>query len=429
MNTATDLETIRAQARKIAESGVLGRSRFYSALLEFLVACAEQNRTPKEIEIAAEVFNRGSGFDPSQDSMVRVYAHNLRQKLQQFYTGEGKDETVQITVPKGEYRIALATPEPPAEPEPAPVSSRRPGSRFDGGRVARVAGILLLGVMLGAGAERGLRQAPPEPSAYAAVAASPLWNALFDDELPIIVAVGDYYIFGELDERENVARLVREFSINSSRELDDLLMFEPALRYIDLDLTYLSTGTAVALRDVLRVLYTSDKAVRVVAMSDLNVADFKTNHVVYVGWISALDKLLDFVFASSALSVGDTFDELVDKSEGITYMSGAGLPAGRRNYIDYGLFSTFPGPSGNQFSIITGTRDAGLMQSAQAVSGPMYFRSVAEAAFGEPAAEQRGAEVLFEVTGYDRTNLDAMIVHTGPLDYREIWGGELQPAD
>jgi hypothetical protein len=36
---------------------------------------------------------------------------------------------------------------------------------------------------------------------------------------------------------------------------------------------------------------------------------------------------------------------------------------------------------------------------------------------------------LFEVRGYDRTNLDAMIVHTSALDYRAIWGGELLLAN
>src|SRR3970282_588848 len=108
---------------------------------------------------------------------------------------------------------------------------------------------------------------------------------LLDDNLPILVVVGDYYIFGELDTQGNVDRLVREFSINSSRDLDDLMMYQPELaaRYMDLDLTYLPRSAAFALRDVLRVLYTSDKPVRAISMSELNVADFKTSHIVYVG--------------------------------------------------------------------------------------------------------------------------------------------------
>ena len=99
MAATSDRDIIRHQAQKILDSGVLGRSRFYVALLEYLVACSEREHTPKEIEIAAEVFNRGDEFDPSQDSMVRVYAHNLRQKLQQFYAEQGRDQHSQITIP------------------------------------------------------------------------------------------------------------------------------------------------------------------------------------------------------------------------------------------------------------------------------------------------------------------------------------------
>ena len=73
-------------------------------------------------------------------------------------------------------------------------------------------------------------------------------------------------------------------------------------RYMDLDLTYLPRGSAFALLDVLRVLYTSNKPVRIVSMSELNMADLKSSHVVYIGYISALDKLEDFVFASSVVA-------------------------------------------------------------------------------------------------------------------------------
>ena len=81
------------------------------------------------------------------------------------------------------------------------------------------------------------------------------------------------------------------------------MMYDPDLlaRYMDLDLTYLPRGSASrAARRAARALYTSSKPVRVVSMSELNVADLKSNHVVYIGYISALDKLEDFVFASSS---------------------------------------------------------------------------------------------------------------------------------
>jgi hypothetical protein len=97
-------------------------------LLEFLVECAHSGRTPKELEIAMEVFGRGADFDPSQDSMVRVYAHNLRQKLEHYYATAGRNEPRQLLLARGEYRISLAEPEEPAEPveTAAPVAPPPP---------------------------------------------------------------------------------------------------------------------------------------------------------------------------------------------------------------------------------------------------------------------------------------------------------------
>jgi hypothetical protein len=410
---STDIAAIRSEAAAILASGVLGRSRFYSSLLEYLVECAGNGYAPKEVEVASEVFNRGADFDPSQDSMVRVYAHNLRQKLRQYY--KEADSAQQLTIPKGEYRLILIDRD--AEEEQIRNEARR-ARRIEWSRSAAVAALILVGFLAGVLVDRLSRSGPSAlEAAYDEVAASPLWSAVLDDDLPIVVVVGDYYIFGEVDARGDVDRMIREFSINSSRDLDELLMLEPDYvgRYIDLDLTYLPSSTAFAMREFLRVIHTTDKQVRVASMSHLDANDIKSSHIIYVGYISALDKLIDFVFAPSELGIGRTFDELVNTITGQSFVSEAGMPTERRNYRDYGLFSTFPGANGNQFVIIAGTRDEGMMQSAQAVSDPSYFASSLAALETELDPRAPAFEILYEVAGFDRTNLNATIVHAAAL--------------
>jgi hypothetical protein len=440
---AAEAELIREQADKIAESGALGRSRSYGRLLEFLVDCAVNGRTPKEVEIAMEVFGRGADFDPSQDSMVRVYAHNLRQKLEHYYATAGRGEPMQLVLARGEYRLSLvpasaateaAAAPPPAPPEAAqgpPIRDAVAPARFRWRLAAAAVALLAVGAALGAGI--AWRQMPPPPAA-AAVARSPVWAGLLDDDLPILIVVGDYYIYGELDEHGAVTRLIRDFNVGSSKDLDELMKKDTTLlkRYLNLDLTYLPTGSAYALLDLLSVLYTSNKHVRVIPMSEMNEAALKTSHVIYVGYLSALDKLEDFVFASSSLAIGYTYDELQNLDTGELYTSEAGLPGEiNHNYRDYAFISTFPGPGGNQIMVVAGTRDAGLMQAAHALADPMFVASMEEmrpdAANGRPPS----FEMLYEVTGYGRTNLDAMLVHTAKLNYQQIWGGVFRqaPAD
>ncbi len=440
-------ELLREQTTKIVQSGALGRSRSYARLLEFLVDSAVNGRTPKELEIAMEVFGRGSDFDPSQDSMVRVYAHNLRQKLEHFYATTGRNEPKQLALARGEYRISLTEIEAAQQAEEAPPVAApvpllppaamvepvaKPVARW---RVAAAAALMrAIGIAIGAGL---VLQQVPAPPAAAAVATSPIWADMLDDDLPILLVVGDYYIYGELDDHGDVARLVRNFDVGSSRELDELMKNDSSLlaRYLDLDLTYLPTGSAYALLEVLRVLYTSAKPVRVVSMSEMNEADMKSSHVIYVGYLSALDKLEDFVFASSSLAIGYTYDELRNTDTGELYTSEAGMPEVNRNYRDYAFISTFPGPGGNQLMIVAGTRDAGLMQAAHALADPMFVQSIEEMRpdSAKPATPANGKgppsfEMLYEVTGYGRTNLDAMLVHTAELNYQEIWGGVFRQA-
>lgn len=416
----TNNEIIREQVEKILDSGVLGRSRFYTALLTYLADCAERDHVPKEIEIAAEVFDRGNGFDPAQDSMVRVYAHNLRQKLVQYYAEHDADDSHQIGIPKGEYRITLGATAPnPGQSETGPARPRR----------LAIAAIVAVSIVAGMAIDRLLTtDAGAVSAAYRDVAHSALWTPVVEGETPITVVVGDYYIFGELDEFGNVGRLVREFSINSSTDLDNLFMLEPetADRYIDLDLTYLPSSIAFAMRDLMGVLAVTDKDIRVVAMSNLDSSIIRESHVVYLGYLSGLGMLTDFVFEGSELALGETFDELVHLPTGASFISEAGMPSGQQSYRDYGLFSTLPAPGGNQFVFIAGMRDEGLMQTANAVSDvatvQMSIDAVTVDGLVPPAFE-----LVYEVAGLGRTNLDATIVHAAPLTIERVAVGLMGP--
>jgi hypothetical protein len=434
------LEALRDQARKIEKSGALGRSRSYARLLEFLIDCAGTGRVPKELEIAMEVFGKGAEFDPSQDSMVRVYAHNLRQKLEHHYATDGRVEPRQLSLARGEYRVSLSVVEPEAsespraaEPAPttavpAPAVALASTAAVDGGmrggaarRGAAAFALIVIGIMVGFFAA-GARA--PAKSPAQVVAASPVWSSLLNDDMPILLVVGDYYIFGEV-EHGDIKRLIRDFAVNSSKDLDELLMYHPDMlgRYTDLDLTYLPRGSATGMLDVLRVLYTSSKPVRVVSMSELSIADLKSNHIVYIGYLSALDKLENFVFASSSLTIGPTYDELRNIDTGETYTSEAGTVESHGSYRDYGFVSTFPGPNGNQFVIIAGTRDPGMVEAAHVLSDATLIKSVENARPDKKSSQRPAFEMLYEVAGSARTNLDAMLVHTAKLDTQQIWGG------
>ena len=63
----------------------------------------------KEYTIGTKVLGRKSDFDPQLDAIVRIHAGRLRRALNEFYSGEGKSDTMRISIPKGGYKPNFAS--------------------------------------------------------------------------------------------------------------------------------------------------------------------------------------------------------------------------------------------------------------------------------------------------------------------------------
>ena len=164
-----------------------------------------------------------------------------------------------------------------------------------------ICGALIVGALLGTGFSAGGAQWDMREVRNSAV-----WAPLLEDDLPITIVVGDYYLLGEANPQTgHIDRLVREFFINSHEDFRDHAELNPQLmqRYRNLDLTYLPAASAFALQDIVPVLGTA-KPVRVVLMSQLDANSLKNSHIVYIGYISGLGMLGDRVFAASRVSPG-----------------------------------------------------------------------------------------------------------------------------
>ena len=235
---------------------------------------------------------------------------------------------------------------------------------------------------------------------------SPAWTLLVKDDRPITLVVGDYFIFGEMDAHRDVARLVREYEINTPEELASFQMANPEIggKYVDLNLYYLPTSTAAALRSLMPVLAPTPKArerIRVVTASHLTPDMLKRNDIVYVGYLSGLGLLRDTVLRGSRFRVGETFDELIDVSTGRHYVSQEGGPEYDQSVRrDYGYFATFEGQEGNRFIIVAGTRDVAVMNTAEALTTPEGLK-----ALRAKSGKDRSFEALYEVMGVNRVNL------------------------
>lgn len=408
---------LRKLAKEIVASGVLGRSKKYAALLDFLVECSIESKSPKEIELAISVLGKNENFDVSSDASVRVYVHQLRKKLDSYYRDFDKTSAYRIIIPKGQYTVAAIRHSSGQRVVAEKIWSFAESFQI---KALLVAVVILLSANLVylVGSDSDV-----EPDRLDSVTSHAIWKSVLEDQHPIMLVMGDYYIFGELNANGNIARMVREFDVNSRSDLEDLQFqdIELAESYLDLDLSYMPEGSAYALARIVPILRSSNKTVNITMMSDLSAADIRDNHIVYIGYISALEKLTQMTFASSGLQIGRSYDELIDKESLSFFTSDAGLPEDGEQFRDYGMFSTYPASSETQVVMIAGMRDAGLMHTAKALSETQMLDDLVVAIDDDTDEAVASFEALFEVYGVDRLNFEANLVYVNSLDASAIW--------
>jgi len=402
-----------AEVERIRASALLGRGTQMQRLFEFLVACHAAGRVPKELEVAVDGFGRAADFDVAQDATVRVTVHKLRRRLEDFYRGEGAAAPFRLSLPRGEYRLSLDS--AAAAAQPAALGWRRwwPSTPRERGAAIAVAVLAVLSVLLAA----ALLRRPAIDVRLSSVRDSGLWAPLLADRLPIQLVLGDYYIFGETDSAGMVRRLVRDFDVNSQQDLEKRFVSEPSLasQYADLNLGYLPTSSAQALREVLPIVAASGKHVTLTLASELDPSTIKTTHVVYIGYLSALGMLQDMIFAGSRYAFGGSYDELIDTQSGETWVSEGGEPhASAERYRDFAYLASFRGPGNVQHLVIAGTRDTGLIQAAETAVAPGDLQQLER-----QHVPWRGFEALYEVQSVSGLNVESRLIgahatHTDP---------------
>ena len=131
-----DAQALRLHVEQLLESAAFTSSRRSGQFLLYIVnkAIAQETEALKERTIGIEVFRRPANYDTGEDAIVRVTASDVRRRLTQHYSKDGRSSEFRISLPPGGYvpEIYRDTPvhhlEAPASVRPAPTiaPSRQP---------------------------------------------------------------------------------------------------------------------------------------------------------------------------------------------------------------------------------------------------------------------------------------------------------------
>ncbi len=119
MDAVTPSREEQTEVAAVLQSGIFQRAPLLENFFRYICDSYFEGRAGeiKEYSIAVEAMGRLPAFDPKKDSIVRVEAHRLRKRLQNYYQGPGASHSIRILIPNGQYAPQFVAGETaPAEP-------------------------------------------------------------------------------------------------------------------------------------------------------------------------------------------------------------------------------------------------------------------------------------------------------------------------
>lgn len=386
-----------AEVARLRNEGIVGTSGRLRDLFDYFADRGPDAPSATQAEIGAAVF--GQAEADADDATVRVYVHRLRKKLEDHYAANPPAAgQAMLELPAGIYSLSCVTQHeesPPPAYQACHVDgpARRLPRYWLGLAVLAVLAAFLGGYML---------------SRPSTAASNAIWQPLLDSDRPVLVVLGDYYLFGEIDPvRPDEGRLIRDFRVNSAEDLLRMQEADPQGfgNAEDVGLNYLPFQTGFALEQIAPLLAAHGKQVDIIAASELTPSMLNDNDVVYLGLISGMGLLEEITFARSSLRVGDNYDELIDRDTSQRWMSDeARRLASPVLYRDYAYISRFSAIGGALITVVASERVTGLRGI-----GPLV-RSADLPGELDDMAGAGDFEALYQVTGQQGADLSERLI-------------------
>jgi hypothetical protein len=124
---------VRDELKRVLLSRHFIKAKKKSRFLEFMCERALSGKAGEvnEYTIGVDIYERGPDFNPHEDSIVRVQAHEIRKSLVAYYEDEGREDRVRVDLPVGGYvpvftRVEEKLEIHPPEQKAQAASLRRP---------------------------------------------------------------------------------------------------------------------------------------------------------------------------------------------------------------------------------------------------------------------------------------------------------------
>lgn len=285
----------RDELRRVLQSKQFASAPKRSRFLEFVAEQAFQGNGDKinEYLIGVEVYDRGEGFDPQEDPIVRVQAHEIRRALKKYYEENGSQNVLRVDLPSGHYvpvfsRSTLAAPES-REPAAPPADLPPAGSRLHWAVTITLAVVCsVLGILLAVALRQNARQAPTQ----AAAGALPndlewFWRPFLPPATAPLIVIPNHPILRAAHDGDSAQTLAQGHEIPKSSlpEFRDTIHFRELKRFVFVpSLTdFTSVGESLAVVRLCEMFLRSGDTCRVQPSRLVNFEQIKNGNAILLG--------------------------------------------------------------------------------------------------------------------------------------------------
>jgi len=287
-----------SELKRVLESKQFAKAPKRRRFLEFTsgqVFLGEESKL-NEYLIGVEVYERGQDFDPQQDPIVRVQAHEIRRALKNYYQEEGKESLVRVELHPGHYapvfkRVELDSQDPATSALPAESPVAKGAPQISSWQYPLIvflglACVILLYLFV---RERSLTRQFPVAKAAAALPENEAWfwgPFLADGSQPLIVVPTPPLL--RLGTEGDNPQILREgYAIPKEKVPDfrDTFHFRELSNFVFVPTTtdFTGVGDALGLANLTRLFTAQGMTIRVKTGRLTNYAEIQGGNAVLLG--------------------------------------------------------------------------------------------------------------------------------------------------
>ena len=398
----------------ILKTPIFTQGELYQILLRYLFQCYQQNYIPTEIDIAINVFGKKDDFDPTEDTLVRVYLYRLRKKLEKYYSDTGKCDKIRISIPKGQHLIEFIPNENYVEGKEKKLFKIRNLLIISSFSLL----IFLLGLLWIQNRSLQKKLMPSNNLNKDTL----IWSDFLTSDLKTLFVIGELFSFYKYDDKYDRTWLIRDDRINSKGDLDNFI----DQHKLNKENIYLPSwdiipkSAAINLSKLQPLFHSRERSIQLKITSEVTWDDIENHNIIFIGHthnlgifnnVLPINRIQPIVKWTPGKEDPEIIIHVHDDALDTLYYCEIYQRIERPANLDYVIILKIPGPNRNSLLFIISFFTIGRLEIIEIITDVNLLSQMEENILSTHKRIPKYFEMLFEIKGFKEIGLKTELKH------------------